>query len=234
MKKKLLLLLCLILACTLCSCGDEKDLLKKKSTDEFLLETSVSLAKRMDQLAESSSYIQLFTSSDEVTETVEAFGANTYEKPIHAFIIEISTDDFWESAGKDIDIDSLSDDVLIYVEKRISSALSNLINGQYGGASTLAASSILSITESYQAPENFTDNVSLLIDFGSSHIVMAGFMQSEEETVLVGATPIYLSDDTSEMLSSTESIEKIFSQVGMPGATVTEIPQETIDKVFSD
>lgn len=148
MKRALCLLLIMLLTLPLCAQAEEA------APTDWYTETANGLIADLYELISFEQFREYFFGSDEMHAQIDAWKAalsegalrvTGYDMPDAALLLSMA-------GMADSDLPSV---VQEYLDRRMGSTLVSMVNGSYGGAALLAASSMTVVTEGYLMPEGF-------------------------------------------------------------------------------
>lgn len=127
--------------------------------DEWFKNTALDVADSVHELANDEAYIKLMGGSDEVSEVVSSWRDNTADTSGKIVVVKITENAAELLMGQDDNTDSMSEVAKDRVEKNVCMAFANYVTASAGGASTLAAASILKYDQAYVVSEPVEDQV---------------------------------------------------------------------------
>ena len=158
-------------------------------------EKGIILAERMHALASDKIYITTFSTADDLIAHIGTLAKSDFSAPVEARMLNLPDEEAAAvlmsllSMASDGNMPQLSETAKSEIFRRLPGTFISSINGQFG-VTMVAASSILSTSESYITPEGFQPGV-LLLQYPGEYSVAVAFSQSGEETVSASAMPIY-------------------------------------------
>ena len=177
------------------------------------------LVGRLCELASDETYATLFTGADDVLEQVRLFAQTDFSEIEEARIFYLPDSEASFSllsligTFSDETFPEFSETVSAELYKRFPAMIISAINGQ-AGVSWLAASTMLTTSETYVQPEDFRSGI-LLLEYPGDFAVAVAFMQTGTDTVTVSATAV--SSSTLEMLTGEMSLfEKAAFEILIP------------------
>lgn len=127
--------------------------------DEWFKEAALDVADSVNELANDEAYIKLMGGSDEVSEVASSWRDNTADTSGKIVVVKITEDTAKTLMGQDENADSMSEAAKDRVEKNLCVAFGNYVTANAGGASALAAASILKYDQAYVVSEPVDDQV---------------------------------------------------------------------------
>ena len=158
-------------------------------------EKSLILAERMHTLASDEAYVTTFTTEDNLIAHIGALAGSDFSAPVEARMLSLPDAGSAAALMSMLSMASggemaqLSETASAEIIRRLPGTFVSAINGQFG-VTMVAASSILSTSETYIMPEDFRPGV-LFLQYPGEYSVAVAFSQSGEETVSASAMPIY-------------------------------------------
>lgn len=162
----------------------------KQDTGAFIRQESIRLAEEMDDFAESEEYRKLYVASDFLDEILDELAAGDYsspetiywgKSPEAAIFQYLSGDSGKEASG-------LSQELQDAAMLRLNAAVAaGVINGGYG-AETVAATTVVTTGKSYIMPEDWDENILVVLQYEGSYSVLVSFMKSGEGVITSNAS----------------------------------------------
>jgi len=150
----------------------------------------IALVEKMDTLAESKEYVKAISESDVFNDIISTIGDSAYTTP-KAIYKSIIPKDTISNYLSNLEISNASEDIESILGNKLIASIPNQINA-VNGASELAATSILSLNESYFAKEineptiyillydnDYSAIVTLIPGSGGSVFENASFVKTE-------------------------------------------------------
>ena len=163
------------------------------TTEEFVRSEAQNLAELVGELASSQSYVRLMSSNAELMALSNAVAGSLYGQPRAIARLDVDFDTLLAASMGEYDAEeygpvALSDTAREQLERRMSAAVGNLINGQYGDV-WIAVASMLSVEASYLQPADWAGNVSLLLEYDGCCVYVA-FVRSGDGVITAAALPV--------------------------------------------
>jgi hypothetical protein len=170
---------------------------KATKLNEFLITEGISLTCDMDELAQSSEYLDLMTTSESYRQIIDEITSQDYEKPETVYIMEFPHDVLLQMVNE-LDKINISDDILEKLSHKINSSIfANMINASYG-SEMLAATSMITWEKSYIQPDGWTNNTMVLLKYPGEFSSIVSFVQSGND-VITGSS-IYIKNNDEDIL----------------------------------
>lgn len=202
---------CLAVVLFLTACGAKKE--------KSLYAQGLELISLMNEMTQSDSYFEMFSTAPEVKKQVEGIAeaarAGLYEKPKIVYQITADTDGltgFLESSsGADVNLDGMSPELTAYIQSRIFGSCASILNSA-AGVEAVAASSIYMCSKSFVCREA-AENTAYLYVYEDARPVLVTFTVGENHAV--SASGSYILGET-----DLESLSGLF---GFSGFQVEEL-----------
>lgn len=178
--------------------------------DEWFKETALDVAASVNELANDEAYIKIMGGSDEVAEVASGWGDNTADTSGKIVVVKITEDTAKTLMGQDENADSMSEAAKDRVEKNLCVAFGNYVTASAGGASTLAAASILKYDQAYVVSESVEDQV-WVIPAGDGCALCIAFSNQGDGIVAVTGSYMALPDGQTVL----ETADSLFSVWGL-------------------
>ncbi|MDL2318408.1 hypothetical protein LJC74_04930 [Eubacteriales bacterium OttesenSCG-928-A19] len=161
--------------------------------DAFLIEKSLSVITQMQSLANDAQAMLLYTSSPDIQDATAQMGHFDAANPSRVLMYTIEPEQLMKlmlsmDEGEDaLDIDALQEDTRARFLRRMASSIPSMLTGQ-AGANILAASSILSTSEAFHAPDDSVYNQLLFFCYDEAEYACSvSFAQAGDDIVNVNA-----------------------------------------------
>lgn len=176
---------------------------KSKSDTNALAHKGLELIGKVDKLAECEEYINLYTAEDEIAKVIKGIADNDYTTPQGIFVIENLDAIVLENMIPDA---RLPEDIAGIVKDKFAAALPIQIAAR-NGATTLAAVSVLSYSESF-IYERLQSSVTYLYIYGNGHNFMVNYIPNDEKIVNASITAV-INDELSKCITK-EDVKNFF------------------------
>lgn len=178
--------------------------------DEWFKEAALDVADSVHELANDEAYIKLMGGSDEVSEVASSWRDNTADTSGKIVVVKITENAAELLMGQDDNTDSMSEVAKDRVEKNVCMAFANYVTASAGGASTLAAASILKYDQAYVVSEPVEDQV-WVIPAGEGCALCISFSNQGDGIATVTGSYMTLPDGQTVL----ETADSLFSVWGL-------------------
>ena len=178
--------------------------------EEWFKEAALDVASSVNELANDDAYINIMGGSDEVVETARGWGDNVADTSGKIAVVIISDKAANFIMGQTDGETPLSDTARDRVEKNACLAFGNYVTASAGGASTLAASSILRYDKAYVVSEPVLDQV-WVIPAGDGCAMWIAYSNCGDGIVSVSGSYMALPDGQ----TVEEAADSLFSTWGL-------------------
>ena len=155
-----------------------------KKSNKTLYEQGLEVISLMKEMASNDAYLKIYSSSSEIQDIISSVGDGDFSEPKATYKIAISGEALLvleEIAGSEV-TEGLSDTLKDYVQSKLKSRITNLMNTA-GGAMTLAATSICTGEKIFVSDE-LTEDVIYLYTYENAVPVAVSFTGGEDGAVL--------------------------------------------------
>ena len=197
-----------ITALILSGCGRETD------PTPQLYSNGLEMVQTLDAMAESSEYVQLFSTNEEIAGEIANMGQPDYSSPQAVYRV----DNIQFSTGE-----AIPEELAGELDAKMLMAIPSQINSQLG-VSTLAATSVITATSAFQC-EELTESCMLVFAYNNNYTPVVTFVPGDEGAVLANGSLVA----TGALLdvSSPEAVrEMLMTNGGIADCTVQEITLE--------
>lgn len=171
----------------LCACGAEKN----TASEESLYEHGLDVISLMNEMVQSEAYGELMCYSSEIIEIGNEIAKGDYREPNAVYKLDVnSLADLYELGEKESP--ELTDTLRTYVENRYYSSMASNLNGAYGTAVDLAASSVYTAVKTFVSNE-LSESTIYIYTYSDSYPVMVTFTPGEGGAV--SASGSFILDD---------------------------------------
>lgn len=178
--------------------------------EEWFKETALDVAASVNELANDEAYIKIMGGSDDVAEVASDWGDNIADTSGKIAVVIISDKAAKFIMGQTDGETSLSDTARDRVEKNACLAFGNYVTASAGGASALAASSILRYDQAYVVSEPVLDQV-WVIPAGEECALWIAYSNCGDGIVSVSGSYMALPDGQTVK----EAADSLFSTWGL-------------------
>lgn len=193
---------------------------KSEADTNTLADKGLELIGKVDKLAECEEYINLYTVEDEIAEMIQGVADNDYTNPEGIFIIENLDTIVLEKMLPEA---KLPEDITKMVKDKFAATLPTQIAAS-NGATTLAAVSILSYSESF-IYKNLQTPVTYLYTYGNGYNFMVTYIPSDEDIVNASVTAV-INDGLSKCTSKEDVINFFKNALDIEGVLVSVVSEE--------
>ena len=179
MKKKNLVIFSVILILSLTACGSKKEQVS-------LYERGLEVVDLMDEMADSQSYVQMFTGNAKISEVIQNNTKGDYSKPQAVYEVVLRKDNYQGLIGNEDIQTTMSDELERIMKKKVNASLITQINA-YGGSENLAASTICTAGISFVNKEE-KDDVIYIYVYENTAPVAITFLQEGNDIVSANGT----------------------------------------------
>ena len=198
MKKKILVVLFAILILSLTACGS-------KIEPVSLYERGLEVVALMDEMADSQSYVQMFTGNTRISEVIQSNTNGDYSKPQAVYEVVLQKDNYQGLLGNEDTQIAMSDELERIMEKKVNASLITQMNA-YGGSENLAASTICTASISFVNNEVKEDVIYIYVYENTAPVAVV-FLQEGNDIVSANGTFMF----GEELMNLTEkSISQLF------------------------
>ena len=179
MKKKILVVLFVILILNLTACGSKKEQVS-------LYERGLEVVDLLDEMADSQSYVQMFTGNTQISEVIQSNTNGDYSKPQAVYEVVLQQDNYQGLLGNEDTRIAMSDELERIMEKKVNASLITQINA-YGGSENLAASTICTANISFVNNEVKEDVIYIYVYENTAPVAVV-FLQEGNDIVSANGT----------------------------------------------
>lgn len=222
MKKFLCLVLALCLVLGLCGCQFiTKRIIESDTTaagDQALYEHSMELSGLLEEMLHTPEYINLMTSSQGVSDVIIPLMRSDLSEPESAYLVVLPEEALpGLMSAAEVDMSGFSDSLRDFMLRRMQNSVPTILNSQ-AGAETLAASSILTVSDSWPG-ETLEMGCYVLLMYPYSCPVMVSFYG--KEGIIEGTATMLLSEPIDD--SSLDAVNELFSYLEIEGMYIKEL-----------
>lgn len=179
MKKKILVVLFVILILSLTACGSKKEQVS-------LYERGLEVVDLLDEMADSQSYVQMFTGNTQISEVIQSNTNGDYSKPQAVYEVVLQKDNYQGLLGNEDTQIAMSDELERIMEKKVNASLITQMNA-YGGSENLAASTICT-TDIFFVNSEIKEDVIYIYVYENTAPVAITFLQEGNDIVSANGT----------------------------------------------
>ena len=150
--------------------------------DDFYVNEAIKLITDSGKLAGDKAFISLYTTNDEMTDTILALSTVDFNKPKDIYYLSADREQIYaniEALAKadGVDIENLGANWFEHISKKLNfSTLASMINASYG-AENLAALTILTNSRGYIMPKDFKNNFALFVQYEGDYSAIVSFSE---------------------------------------------------------
>ena len=203
MKRKWMMIVTVLTVLGLTACGSNKE-------EVSLYEQGLEVVSLMEEMANSESYIQLFTGNTEINEIIQNIAEGDYSQPAAVYEVIIPEDNYqivFESAEVQT---TMSEELERTMQKKVNAALVTQINA-LGSSMNLAASTVCTAGKSF-IDQGFEQDMIYIYTYENTAPVAITFLQ--EEDGIVSATGSFLINEELQELTE-ETIALLFEDMNV-------------------
>ena len=182
MKKKILVVLFVILILSLTACGSKKEQVS-------LYERGLEVVDLLDEMADSQSYVQMFTGNTQISEVIQSNTNGDYSKPQAVYEVVLQKDNYQGLLGNEDTQRAMSDELERIMEKKVNASLITQMNA-YGGSENLAASTICT-TDIFFVNSEIKEDVIYIYVYENTAPVAITFLQEGNDIVSANGTFLF-------------------------------------------
>ena len=179
MKKKFIVILTVITILSLTACGTKKEQVS-------IYEQGLEVVALMDEMADSQSYVQMFTGNMQISEVIQSNTSGDYSEPLVVYEVVLKNDNFLGLLGNDETQERMSDELKEIINKKINASVITQLNA-YGGSENLAASTICTAGISFVNNEVKEDIIYIYV-YENTAPVAVMFLQEGNDIVSANGT----------------------------------------------
>lgn len=179
MKKKFIVILTVIMILSLTACGTKKEQVS-------IYEQGLEVVALMDEMADSQSYVQMFTGNMQISEVIQSNTSGDYSELLVVYEVVLKNDNFLGLLGNDETQESMSDELKEIISKKINASVITQLNA-YGGSENLAASTICTAGISFVNSEVKEDVIYIYV-YENTAPVAVMFLQEGNDIVSANGT----------------------------------------------
>ena len=134
MKKRIIIILTAVIIFGMTACGTKKEQVS-------LYEQGLEVVALMDEMADSQSYVQMFTGNTQISELIQSNTNGDYSKPQVVYEVMLQKDNYQGLLENEETQTTMSDELKGIISKKVNASVITQLNA-YGGSENLAASTI--------------------------------------------------------------------------------------------
>lgn len=134
MKKRISIIFMAVMIFGMTACGTKKEQVS-------LYEQGLEVVALMDEMADSQSYVQMFTGNTQISELIQSNTNGDYSKPQTVYEVVLQKDNYQGLLENEETQTTMSDELKGIISKKVNASVITQLNA-YGGSENLAASTI--------------------------------------------------------------------------------------------
>lgn len=134
MKKRISIIFMAVMIFGMTACGTKKEQVS-------LYEQGLEVVALMDEMADSQSYVQMFTGNTQISELIQSNTNGDYSKPQVVYEVMLQKDNYQGLLENEETQTTMSDELKGIISKKVNASVITQLNA-YGGSENLAASTI--------------------------------------------------------------------------------------------
>ena len=208
MKKKFIVILTVIMILSVTACGTRKE-------QDSIYEQGLEVVALMDEMADSQSYVQMFTGNNQISEVIQSNTNGDYSEPVKVYEVVLQNDNSLGLLRNDETQESMSDKLKEIISKKVNASVITQLNA-HGGSENLAASTICTAEISFVNNEVKEDVIYIYVYENTAPVAV---VFSQEGNDIVSANGTFMFGEEFRNLTE-ESISELFEGLYV---TVSEV-----------
>ena len=198
MKKRISIIFMAVMIFGMTACGTKKEQVS-------LYEQGLEVVALMDEMADSQSYVQMFTGNTQISELIQSNTNGDYSKPQAVYEVVLQKDNYQGLLGNEDIQATMSDELKGIISKKINASVITQLNA-YGGSENLAASTICTTGVSFVNSEVKEDVIYIYVYENTAPVAVI-FLQEGNDIVSANGTFLFGEELTN---LTEESISQLF------------------------
>ena len=198
MKKRIIIILSAVIIFGMTACGTKKEQVS-------LYEQGLEVVALMDEMADSQSYVQMFTGNTQISELIQSNTNGDYSKPRAVYEVVLQKDNYQGLLGNEEIQETMSDELKGIIRKKVNASVITQLNA-YGGSENLAASTICTAGISFVNSEVKEDVIYIYVYENTAPVAVI-FLQEGNDIVSANGTFLFGEELTN---LTEESISQLF------------------------
>ena len=198
MKKRIIIIFMAVMIFGMTACGTKKEQVS-------LYEQGLEVVTLMDEMADSQSYVQMFTGNTQISELIQSNANGDYSKPQAVYEVVLQKDNYQGLLGNEEIQATMSDELKGIISKKINASVITQLNA-YGGSENLAASNICTTGVSFVNSEVKEDVIYIYVYENTAPVAVI-FLQEGNDIVSANGTFLFGEELTN---LTEESISQLF------------------------
>ena len=180
------------------ACGTKKEQVS-------LYEQGLEVVALMDEMADSQSYVQIFTGNTQISELIQSNTNGDYSNPQAVYEVVLQKDNYQGLLGNEEIQETMSDELKGIIRKKVNASVITQLNA-YGGSENLAASTICTTEVSFVNGEVKEDVIYIYVYENTAPVAVI-FLQEGNDIVSANGTFLFAEELTN---LTEESISQLF------------------------
>lgn len=198
MKKRIIIIFMAVMIFGMTACGTKKEQIS-------LYEQGLEVVDLMDEMADSQSYVQMFTGNTKISELIQSNTNGDYSKPQAVYEVVLQKDNYQGLLGNEEIQATMSDELKGIINKKVNASVITQLNA-YGGSENLAASTICTAGISFVNSEVKEDVIYIYVYENTAPVAVI-FLQEGNDIVSANGTFMFGEELTN---MTEESISQLF------------------------
>ena len=198
MKKRIIIILTAVIIFGMTACGTKKEQVS-------LYEQGLEVVALMDEMADSQSYVQMFTGNTQISELIQSNTNGDYSKPQVVYEVMLQKDNYQGLLENEETQTTMSDELKGIISKKVNASVITQLNA-YGGSENLAASTICTAGVSFVNSEVKEDVIYIYVYENTAPVAIT-FLQEGNDIVSANGTFLFGEELTN---LTEESISQLF------------------------
>lgn len=198
MKKRIIIIFMAVMIFGMTACGTKKEQIS-------LYEQGLEVVDLMDEMADSQSYVQMFTGNTKNSELIQSNTNGDYSKPQAVYEVVLQKDNYQGLLGNEETQATMSDELKGIINKKVNASVITQLNA-YGGSENLAASTICTAGISFVNSEVKEDVIYIYVYENTAPVAVI-FLQEGNDIVSANGTFMFGEELTN---MTEESISQLF------------------------
>ena len=198
MKKRIIIIFMAVMIFGMTACGTKKEQVS-------LYEQGLEVVTLMDEMADSQSYVQMFTGNTQISELIQSNANGDYSKPQAVYEVVLRKDSYQGLLGSEATQATMSDELKGIVSRKVNASVITQLNA-YGGSENLAASTICTAGISFVNSEVKEDVIYIYVYENTAPVAVIFLKEGND---IVSANGTFLLGEELTNLKK-ESISQLF------------------------
>ena len=198
MKKRIIIILTAVIIWGVTACGAKKEQIS-------LYEQGLEVVTLMDEMADSQSYVQMFTGNTQIGELIQSNTNGDYSNPQAVYEVVLQKENYQGLLGNEATQTTMSDELKRIISKKVKASVITQLNA-YGGSENLAASTICTAGISFVNSEVKEDVIYIYVYENTAPVAVIFLKEGND---IVSANGTFLLGEELTNLTK-ESITQLF------------------------